>query len=169
MYTNPVTDFTTFVLSWLHKNFSLLFTCTIGITLLVAATSKLVYPSEYLDSLDRWVSGLEALFVLTLFWQRKKKWIWLFAITLFASWAGYALFWLQVKMPCGCLGSVIPIPPSITFSIDILFWLICTYASMLLGASRTTLFGALLLSCLASLVGFACAHLVYLDLMNLSQ
>ncbi len=133
----------------------------IAITLLVAAASKFFYPSPKLKQLDQWVSLFEVGVVLFLLILRKRSWMWLLMACLFAAWAGYALYWFNLKLPCNCLGALIEFPSIFSFSLDILFFLVSLRMASLLGTTRSLLYLTVLLGCLFSLTGYGFAEWVF--------
>jgi hypothetical protein len=132
-----------------------------SITLLVAAYGKLVYPIESLKKLDQGVGILEILLVLLIFCFRKKYWIWLGLAVLFACWGGYATFWYRLQLPCHCMGSLVEIPSFLSILLDALFYLLSLSLAWLLGAKKNDLVLFFFVSCLAYLLGYACAEWVY--------
>lgn len=137
----------------------------ISIFLAVAAYGKFFYPSEHMQQIDRWTSYFEVSFILALFIFHLESLMWLIAAPLFASWAGYATYWICLKMPCGCLGTLISLPSVYALSLDLLFLVISCSAALFLGAARSLVYLSLLIGCLGALIGYAFADFVLIKLL----
>ncbi len=123
--------------------------------LLVAAIGKFLHPSKYLKVLDQWISFFEILLLGSILFFRKRPHLWTSVALLFATWAGYALFWYCVRLPCGCMGTKLNIPTAFTLGLDILFVLLSLLMASLLGLKRAALFLCVLFCLVFSLGGFA--------------
>ena len=137
----------------------------ISIFLAFAAYGKFFYPSIHIEQLDRWTSYFEIAFIVVLFVFRLERVMWLMAAPLFASWGGYAAYWLCLKLPCGCLGTLIQFPSVYALSLDLLFLMVSCGAALLLGATRTLVYLSLLIGCLCALIGYAFADFVFIKLL----
>lgn len=132
----------------------------ISAVLLLAAVGKFLHPAKYFEGLDRWISVLEVLLLLCILFFRKRLFLWLGAALLFSSWAGYALFWHCVDLPCGCMGSKLNIPTLFSISLDVLFLLVSLFLAYLLGARRHLFF--CFVACIAlGLFGFSAGNFVF--------
>jgi hypothetical protein len=137
----------------------------ISIFLAFAAYGKFFYPSEHMQQIDRWTSYFEIGFIVLLFIFHLESVMWLIAAPLFASWGGYATYWLCLKMPCGCLGTLIPLPSVFALSLDVLFLVVSCSAALLLGAARSLVYLSVLIGCLSALIGYAFADFVLIKLL----
>lgn len=140
---------------------SLGFALCIAAVLAVTAFAKILYPAEYLKTLDLWIGIFEGVFLAAILVFRKKWPLWLLSSQVFALWSGYAFFWFCVKLPCGCMGSMLHIPTTFSIAVDVLFFTICLVMGFLLGASRQWIYLSVLLGFLLSMAGFAVAEWIY--------
>ncbi len=124
----------------------------------LAAFGKIVYPSLAFPILDRWVGGAEALLLVPILLFCKKWWMWSTMSQMFAFYTGYTLFWLKNGMPCGCMGSSMLIPTSLSFSIDALFFFFSLYAAQFLYVSRKGTYVTILLGMIVAFVGYGFAE-----------
>jgi len=92
--------------------------------------------------------------------------MWLCAAVIFSGWMGYAFFWENVKLPCGCMGALIHIPPLYAILLDQLFFFLSLLMAYLLGAGKQWLFLGILCSFLSNLVGYAFAEWIYTTLLG---
>src|SRR5271168_1948048 len=95
----------------------------ISLFLGLAAYGKFFYPSVQVEQLDRWTSYFEIAFIAALCLFHLQSGMWLLAAPLFASWGGYAAYWLCLNIPCGCAGTLVDLPSVYALSLDILFFL----------------------------------------------
>jgi hypothetical protein len=130
-----------------------------------AAYGKFFYPSEHMQQIDRWTSYFEIAFIVMLFLFRLESLMWLIAAPLFASWGGYATYWLCLKMPCGCWGTLIPLPSIYALGLDFLFLIASCGAALLLGAARSLVYLSVLIGALSALIGYAFADFVLIKLL----
>lgn len=92
--------------------------------LLIAIYGKVFHPSEKLRGFDRWVSLFEVFFIASLFLWRYNWQMWVITAMIFCSWAGYSIFWYRIKLPCACMGTLVPRVSSISFFIDLIFFVL---------------------------------------------
>ena len=144
-----------------RKHLALATALFISIFLAVAAYGKFFYPAEKLKMLDRGTSIVEVLLIGMLFLFRLHYRLWLILCLLFASWGGYALYWLCLKLPCACAGSLIAFPPTYAFVLDILFFLLSGTWGWVLKASRSALYLTLIASFLSVFIGYIFADWVF--------
>ncbi len=149
------------VISSIKLKISLGFALCIASVLAITAFAKLLYPSEYLKTLDLWIGSFEGVFLAAILLFRKKWPLWVFSALVFALWSGYAFFWFRVKLPCGCMGSMLNIPTAFSIAVDVLFFSSCIGMGLLLGASRQWIYLSVLLGFILSMAGFAIAEWVY--------
>jgi hypothetical protein len=133
----------------------------IGIILVIAAYGKIFHPIETLKIVDRSVAIFEILFLLAIFFFRNRWQMWLGAAVVFAAWCGAALFWFFLKLPCGCMGSMIHMPTVCSILLDCLFFFSSLVVGYLLGAMGRSIYFSILCALFASLVGFAFSEWVY--------
>jgi hypothetical protein len=129
----------------------------IGVVLIVAAIGKIFFPIESLKTFERVVGIFEILFFLTIFFYRNKWQAWLTAIVIFGAWGGYALFWANVKLPCNCMGTMLPVPTCLSLVLDLFFYLGSLGLGVILGAKKRNVYLSVICSLFAALVGFALA------------
>ncbi|MGL5264238.1 MAG: hypothetical protein ACRDAI_06685 [Candidatus Rhabdochlamydia sp.] len=145
-----------------HKNIIVLSAAIlISCFLLLAIYGKMFHPSEKLKKLDYWVSFFEIFFIAALFLWRLNWRMWVVTAVIFASFAGYSIFWYMIKLPCSCMGNLIPHVSSISFFLDIIFFILSLSMAYLLHAKRFVLFFWGFLGCLFFLVGYAFAEKIY--------
>lgn len=89
--------------------------------LLLAIYGKMFHPSEKIKKLEHWVSFFEICFIIALFICRNHWYIWVITAVVFASFAGYSIFWYSIKLPCACMGTLIPHASSLYFFRSYLF------------------------------------------------
>lgn len=135
-----------------------------AIVLSIAAWGKMFYPSEYLITLDRWISVFEILFLLAIVLFRKRWQMWLIASMVFSAWGGYALYWWSVQLPCSCMGRMLNIPSAISMSFDVVFFASSLVITYLLGGRLSWIYFGILSGCMAILVGFGFADWIYKQL-----
>ena len=133
----------------------------IAIVLATAAIGKFFYPTEFFKIFDQIISGVEVVFICIIFFFRKNWKTWVGASLLFSVWSGYALFWYCLKLPCGCMGSMLNIPTLLSITLDGLFFTSSLFMSYLLGANKQTLYLSFLVGLFLSLGGFALGEAVY--------
>jgi hypothetical protein len=148
---------------------ALFFACVIAAVLTIAAWGKFFYPAELLIIFERWVGGAEVLFLLAILIFRKKWVFWLFTATIFASWCGYALYWYFLELPCSCMGTMLNIPTAFTMFLDALFFSWSLLSAYLLGAPPRWIAIGLISSVIASFIGYAIAHWVYMAFVHASS
>ncbi len=147
--------------SSLRVKISLGLALCIAAVLAVTAYAKLLYPAEYLKTIDLWIGIFEGVLLAAILLFRKKWPLWMMASLVFALWGGYAFFWFCVQLPCGCMGAMLNIPSAFSIAVDVLFFSTCLGMSFLLGASRQWVYLNILLGLLFSMAGFAIAERVY--------
>jgi len=141
------------------------FSLFVGIILLVAATGKIFFPVPSFVILERFVGLFEVLFCLVIFFLRNRWQLWLAAAVIFAGWEGFAFYWIKVKLPCPCMGAMLPMPKGFAAILDLIFYFGSYALAALLGAKRKFIYLSLISSLLAGLIGFAFADLL-LNLIN---
>ncbi len=143
------------------KKASLYFSLTISAVLVLAAVGKILYPSEFLKTLDRWIGAFELLFVPAIIYFRKRWQMWTVAAVIFAAWGGYALYWHCLELPCSCMGASLHIPTKYSISFDALIFVGSLFLGYRLkGVIEWTCLGVLS-GCMSALVGYAFADWVY--------
>src|SRR5690348_906219 len=105
-----------------NKIFALCAALFISLFLAIAAYGKLFHPAEKLRELDAIVSALEMALIVCLLVFCRRAWIWLIAAVIFGGWAGYALYWCCLKLPCSCAGSLVAFPSQYALLLDALFF-----------------------------------------------
>ncbi len=138
----------------------------IGVVLIIAAIGKIFFPIESLKTFERFVGVFEILFFLAIFFFRNKWKTWLAAIVIFGAWGGYALFWVNVRLPCNCMGAMVPVPTYLSLVLDLLFYVGCLAVGALLGAKKTNVYLSLICSLFAGLVGFALGDFLWAQLFK---
>lgn len=129
--------------------------------LLLAIYGKVFYPSERLKGLDRWVSLFEMFFIIALFLWRHNWRMWVATALVFSSWAGYSIFWYVVKLPCACMGTLIPRVSLLSFFVDLIFVVLSFSIVHLLQAKRSILYFWALFGVVFFLAGYAFAEKIY--------
>lgn len=119
----------------------------------------------HMQQLDRYTSYFEIAFIGVLCFFHLHSAMWLIAAALFASWGGYATYWLCLKLPCGCVGTLIDLPSLYALSLDAAFFVISCSAALLLGVARSVLYLGVLIGCLCALIGYAFADFVLVKLL----
>lgn len=137
----------------------------LSIILCFTAIGKFLHPSFYLKGLDRFISGLELLFIFLIIFFRHRYLMWLFAALVFSLWSGYALFWYCIQLPCGCMGSKLPIPTIFFLCLDGLFLTLSFLFAYLLGGRLTMILGGVIASSLLIFGGYEIAQLLFKHLM----
>ena len=133
----------------------------IGAVLFVAAWGKFFHPAELTQTLDRWESIFEILFLLAMIYFRRHWQMWLMAAVIFLTWGGYALYWYQRELPCGCMGAKLHIPTLYAIVLDLLFFAVSlAFAYLLKGRSTRVLLGVLLAG-IGAIIGYLAAGRVY--------
>jgi hypothetical protein len=148
-------------LSTLSLGLSLL----ISVILIIAIYGKLLYPKEDLKVLDRIVSVFEIVLIVILIAYHNHVYTWLLAASLFACWFGYSLFWYLLKLPCSCMGNLINVPSIFSMVIDAGIVVLSLALAVFLGARKDSVFLSMLVGLMLSLIGYACADWVYLNLV----
>ena len=151
-------------LRWVAERIALCASVVISAVLAIAACGKMFYPSEYLTTLDRWISVFEVLFLLAIVFFRKRWQMWAAASMIFAGWGGYALYWFCIELPCACMGKMLNIPSAFSISFDVIFFVLSLAIAFLLGARMRWIYFCILAGCVAFLMGYACADCVYKNL-----
>lgn len=146
---------------------TLIFSLFVGIILIIAATGKIFFPIASLIILERGVGVFEFLFCLVIFFFRNHWQMWLAAAVIFGGWEGFALFWLIAKLPCNCMGAMLPIPTELSFALDFILYFGSLLLGVLLGAKKEYVYLSFLLSLFAALVGFAFADCLLTHAMQL--
>lgn len=129
--------------------------------LLLAIYGKVFHPSEKLKKLEYWVSFFEIFFISSLFIYRYNWYIWVITALIFASFAGYSIFWYSIKLPCACMGTLIPHASSLYFFLDLIFFVLSLSVTYLLQVKRSALYFWAFLGCIFFLIGYAFAEKVY--------
>ncbi|VHO04750.1 hypothetical protein [Candidatus Rhabdochlamydia sp. T3358] len=129
--------------------------------LLLAIYGKLFHPSEKLKKLEYWVSFFEIFFIISLFVYRNNWHIWVITAVIFASFAGYSIFWYSIKLPCACMGTLIPHASSLYFFLDLIFFVLSLSVACLLQIKRSVLYFWTFLGCIFFLIGYAFAEKIY--------
>ena len=138
----------------------------IACVLAIAAFGKMFYPSEYLKTLDRWISAFEILLLFIIVIFRRRRQLWLTASSIFAAWGGYALYWCCVKLPCACMGKMLNIPSAISISLDAIFFVLSLCIAYLLGCRLRWIYLSLITGSLSILGGYVFAGLVYKQVLG---
>ena len=133
------------------------FSLFVGIVLIIAAVGKIFFPIASLAGLERTVGVFEILFCVAIFLLRKQWQMWLAAAVIFGGWGGFALYWVKAKLPCNCMGAVLPIPSELSFALDLIFYFGSMIFGAWLGARKEFIYSNFLFSLFAALVGFAFA------------
>jgi len=145
-----------------HKNvIALSAAILISCFLLLAIYGKVFHPSEKLKKLEYWVSFFEIFFIIALFIYRNNWHIWVITAVIFASFAGYSIFWYGIKLPCACMGTLIPHASSLYFFLDLIFFVLSLSMAYLLHIKRSALYFWTCLGCIFFLVGYAFAEKIY--------
>ena len=129
--------------------------------LLLAIYGKLFHPSEKLKKLEYWVVFFEIFFIISLFVYRNNWHIWVITAVIFASFAGYSIFWYSIKLPCACMGTLIPHASSLYFFLDLIFFILSLSVAYLLQIKRSALYFWTFLGCIFFLIGYAFAEKIY--------
>lgn len=145
-----------------NVNIPLILSFFISIILIIAAIAKFSSPVTAFPDIDYAAATFEIFlaFILITFFSHWEAWG-LTAI-IFASWGGFAFFWLLWGIPCSCLGSWILLHPGISFTSDALFVGLSVLMMRRLGVRRKMLSGILLFCFPIALIGFIVAHSLYL-------
>jgi hypothetical protein len=133
----------------------------IGAVLFVAAWGKFFHPAELTQTLDRWESIFEILFLLAMIYFRRHWQMWLMAAVIFLTWGGYALYWYQRGLPCGCMGAKLHIPTLYAIVLDLLFFAVSLALAYLLKRRSTWALLGVLFSAIGALMGYFVAGRVY--------
>jgi hypothetical protein len=133
----------------------------ISICLAAAAYGKFFYPSSQIQYLEKATSLFELVMICFLILFRKRPWVWVAAAVLFASWGGYAIYWCCLKLPCNCMGSMVPLPSGYALSVDILFFVLSCVMAFLLGAAKNVIYLTVLCAFLCALLGYAFAEWLF--------
>ncbi|HEY2810033.1 MAG TPA: hypothetical protein VGJ00_01380 [Rhabdochlamydiaceae bacterium] len=150
------------------KRATLLIVIFISIFLGIAAYGKFFFPSEKLKQLDFLTSCFEVAIIILLFAFRGYFLTWLMACVLFAAWGGYSLYWCVLKLPCGCVGSLMQFPTAYALALDALFFILSFTLAYLLGAFRPLLYLTVVCCLLFSLIGYVFAESVfYQDILGM--
>ncbi|MDR2539084.1 MAG: hypothetical protein LBC45_00420 [Chlamydiales bacterium] len=145
-----------------HKNLIVLSAAIlISCFLVLAIYGKVFHPSEKIKKLEHWVSFFETCFILALFTYRNHGHIWVITAVMFASFAGYSIFWYSIKLPCACMGTLIPHASSVYFFLDLLFFTLSLGMAYLLQIKHSVLCFWGFLGCVFFLIGYAFAEKVY--------
>jgi len=140
----------------------------IAVVLMAAAMGKIFFPPEEIEWFYFSIGMLEIGLIacLLIFF---KKWItWILLALIFASWGGYAFFWMSAHLPCSCMGSRVEFPPQFSFYVDVVFWGLTTCMGYLLGASRIIVRMILIASFFLGWGGYELASFVFkrIDLLG---
>ncbi len=131
----------------------------------VAAYAKMFYPAELLETFDRCISVFEVLFLVAMLYFRKHWQAWALAAVIFGGWSGYALYWYCLELPCLCMGKLLDIPTTLSIFFDLLFIVASLFVSCFLGGRRDWIYFSVLSMFFASLVGFALADWIYVNVV----
>lgn len=129
--------------------------------LLLAIYGKVFHPSEKIKKLEHWVSFFEICFITALFIYRNHWHIWVITAVIFASFAGYSLFWYSIKLPCACMGTLIPYASPLYFFLDLIFFALSLSMAYLLQIKRSGLYFWGCLGGTFFLIGYAFAEKIY--------
>jgi hypothetical protein len=91
---------------------------SISLILLVAAITKIIYPSELLLDFYIALGVFEMILALSLLMFSGHWQVWAFLALVFATWMGYSSFATIVGLPCPCLGSAVDIPRGTMLVVD---------------------------------------------------
>lgn len=127
----------------------------------MAIYGKIFHPSEKIKKLEYWVSFFEIFFIAFLFIYRNHWYIWVITAIIFASFAGYSIFWYRIKLPCACMGTLIPHASSLYFFLDLIFFVFSLSVAHLLQIKRSALYFWGFLGCAFFLIGYAFAEKIY--------
>lgn len=144
------------------KSIHFIFSVVVGLLITVAVVGKLFFPSDRLRSFDYSVSIFELGLLCALIFFSRKWAMWLVLSLVFASWAGYAFFWMHVGQPCGCLGKIVEFPPMFSFAVDIGIWALSLIMSAYLGAKRNSVFLGIAGALIAGPCGYLMGRFVWL-------
>ena len=129
--------------------------------LLLAIYGKVFHPSEKLKKLEYGVSFFEIFFIITLLFYRNNWRIWVITAAIFASFAGYSIFWYSIELPCACMGTLIPHASSLYFFLDLIFFILSLSVAYLLQIKHSALYFWGFLGGVFCLIGYAFAEKVY--------
>lgn len=130
----------------------------ISVFLATAALGKFLYPAPSNPKFDMWVSGIEALLIAPLMLFRMRWQMWCAASQMFAFYAGYSVFWLMNKLPCGCMGAKWQFPTSLSFSLDVLFFFFSMSMAQYLYVSRKATYAAILSGAVVAFLAYGFAE-----------
>lgn len=136
-------------------------TILISCFLLLAIYGKVFYPSEKIKKLEYGVSFFEICFIIALFIYRNHWPMWVITAVMFASFAGYSIFWYSIKLPCACMGTLIPHASSLYFFLDLIFFVLSLSMAYLLQIKRSALYFWGFLGGAFFLIGYAFAEKIY--------
>jgi hypothetical protein len=128
---------------------------------LLAIYGKAFHPSEKLKGFDRWVSLFEVFFIISLFLWRRNWQMWVTTAVIFCSWAGYSIFWFMIKLPCACMGTLIPHVSLFSFFIDLIFVILSFCIAFFLQTKHYILYFWMVLGAVFFLTGYAFAEKIY--------
>lgn len=145
-----------------HKKFiALSAAILISSFLLLAIYGKVFYPSEKIKKLEYGVSFFEMCFIVALFLSRNYWHIWVITAIIFALFAGYSIFWYNIKLPCSCMGTLILHASSLYFFLDLIFFILSLSVAYILQIRRSILYFWGILGCVFFLIGYAFAEKIY--------
>lgn len=144
-----------------YLNTPLILSFILCLILMGAAIAKLTAPVAAFPDVEYAAAIFEiglsiALLSFSSHWE-----MWGVAGIIFASWAGFSLFWLLWGIPCGCLGSLVIWHPGILFGMDIAFISLSIFMLRRLGAQYAQLSKILLFCLPMAILGFILAHSLY--------
>ena len=129
--------------------------------LLLAIYGKVFHPSEKIKKLEYWVSFFEICFIIAIFIYRNHWPMWMITAVMFASFAGYSIFWYSIKLPCACMGTLLPHASSLYFFLDLVFFVLSLSMAYLLQIKHSALYFWGFLGGVFFLIGYAFAEKIY--------
>lgn len=141
-----------------NVNVPLILSFFISLILIIAAIAKIMSPATAFPDVDYAAGAFEIFlaFILVVFFSHWE--VWGLTAMIFASWGGFAFFWLLWGIPCTCLGSWILLHPGISFTLDILFVGLSALMMRQLGVRRKSFLRILCFCLPIALIGFVIAN-----------
>lgn len=133
----------------------------LAVVFLVAAVGKLFFPEpmpQPWDSMSRMVAVFELVFALVVLRYYARSMAWAAVCVVMGGWSGFALYWLFVKLPCGCMGKMLDLPSGMTFAFDLIFFALSLNLMKRLGRFYTW---GLIGAGIAGIVGYVIAGVVF--------
>jgi hypothetical protein len=147
------------ILKYAHSHLILSF--ILSLILIVAAIGKLSSPVAAFPDVDYAAAVFEVGLALGLIAFSARWEMWALAGIVFASWAGFSLFWMTTGLSCTCLGSWMIVHPGITFASDLAFIGLSGVMVRRLGASFPQLAHVGLFCLPISMIGFIIGYSLY--------